>query len=398
MKHTLAAVVSALSLLALAPPAAAKDAPASWTLDARAGLYGGAFDGFGVRRDSGALLLAEAALTPKLESGRWTLELPLRAGQRKTFGASLDETTGSAGAEPEYRLSRGVRIGAEASVGGAWRPDWEDLYQRDALGHMPGTDRYSYLSWRAGLSLRARPAPHQHLRLKYRYVSTRYSEDPAFDPAAPMHLTPRDNGQQQVELSWRFLGERYATALRVDYAHRQDFTLLARDAGTGATSGNPEQQLDTVEPSVEVELAKLGGAVDVSLRYGYEVQRDAFQGYYSYQGQHPRLIVKSPLTERLEVELKAEAWLRSYGPDSKTNTSDGDRLYDRRFAVGGELRYALAGGLALRAEAEWVTRDTNYPDYVPGVYPATRYYDVRWSYDNARAVAGLEWRMPRAER
>jgi len=32
------------------------------------------------------------------------------------------------------------------------------------------------------------------------------------------------------------------------------------------------------------------------------------------------------------------------------------------------------------------------------VYPATRYYDVQWSYDNVRAIAGLEWRMPRASR
>ncbi|ABS27662.1 hypothetical protein [Anaeromyxobacter sp. Fw109-5] len=392
------APVTALALLLSASPARAADEAPRWTLDARAGLYAGAFDGWSVRRDSGTLLLAEGALTPELESGRFQLELPVRFAHRQTFGATLPETTGSVGVEPAYRVLRRLKLGAEAGVGGAWRPGWDDLYQRDALGEMPGTDRYGYFSWRAGVSLYAIPAPHQHLRIKYRYVSYSYVEDPAFDPAAPMHLTPRDNGQQQLEASWRILGERYATAFRVDYVHRQDFTLLARDAGTGATSGNPEQQLDSVEPSVEIELARLGGAVDVSLRYGYEVQRDAFQGYYSYQGQHPRLIVKSPLTDRLEAALRAEAWLRAYGADSKANTSDGARLFDRRFALGGELRYALGGGLAARAEAEWVTRDTNYPDYVPGVYPAGRYYDVRWSYDNARVIAGLEWRRPRASR
>ncbi|WP_242339938.1 MULTISPECIES: hypothetical protein [Anaeromyxobacter] len=392
------ALASAVTLLAAAPPAGAADATPQWTLDARAGLYAGAFDGYGVRRDSGTLLLAEGALTPELRSGAFQLDLPVRFAHRQTFGATLSETTGSVGVEPEYRVLKRLRLGAEASVGGAWRPGWEDLYQRDALGDMPGTDRYGYFTWRAGVNLYATPFAHQHLRLKYRYVSYSYVEDPNFDPAVPMHLTPRDNGQNQLEASWRILGERYATAFRIDYAHRQDFTLLARDAGTGATSGNPEQELDTLEPSVEVELSKLGGKVDVSLRYGYEVQRDAWQGYYSYQGQHPRLIVKSPLTERLAAELRAEAWLRGYGPDSKTNTSDGARLHDNRLALGGELRYALAGGLALRAEAEWITRDTNYPDYVPGVYPAGRYYDIRWSYDNVRAVAGLEWRMPRAGR
>jgi len=398
MKRILA-LAPALALLVSATPARAADDDApKWTFDPRVGLYGGAFDGWGVRRDSGALLLTEAALTPELESGRWQLDLPVRFAHRQTFGATLPETSGSVGVEPEYRVMRRLRLGAEASVGGAWRPGWEDLYQRDALGHMPGTDRYSYLTGRAGVSLHAIPTSGHHLRIKYRYAAHRYGEDPAFDPAAPMHLTPRDNGQHQLEASWRILGERYATAFRVDYVHRQDLTLLARDAGTGGTSGNPEQELDTAEPSVELELRKLGGAADVSLRYGYEVQRDPFQGYYSYEGQHPRLVVSSPLTDKLHGELRAEAWLRSYGPDSKANTSDGARLYDRRFALGGELRYALAGGLALRAEAEWVTRDTNYPDYVPGVYPATRYYDVQWSYDNVRAIAGLEWRMPRASR
>jgi hypothetical protein len=257
---------------------------------------------------------------------------------------------------------------------------------------MPGTERYSFIAWRIGAALHARPFDRQHLRLRYRYVSTTYTQDPAFDPAAPMHLTPRDNGQHQLDASWRVLGEGYAVGVRFGYDHREDFTLLARDTGTGFTSGNPLQRLDRAEPAVELELKQLGDRLDVRLEYGYELQSDRFQGYYSYQGHHPTLAVGYALTEQLAAKVRLEGWFRSYGPDSKTNTSDGKRLRDDKGLVKGELRYALQGGLAIVGEAEWVRRDTNYPDYVPGVYPATRFYDIRWSYDNLRAIAGVEWR------
>jgi hypothetical protein len=38
-----------------------------------------------------------------------------------------------------------------------------------------------------------------------------------------------------------------------------------------------------------------------------------------------------------------------------------------------------------------VKRDTNYADYTPGVNPASRFYDIRWSYSNFEVLAGIEY-------
>lgn len=384
-----------------APPSAGSTTPGArkaakrrdgWNLDTRVLAYGGGFDGFGVRRDSGGLVGVEAALVPELRAGDWKLAVPLRLAHSQTLGASLSETSGHVTVAPTYRITRSLDLGAEAGLSGAWRPDWPDLYQRDATGYMPGTDRYSYLSWRVGGALHARPFDRQHLRIRYRYVSLAYQHDPAFDPAAPMHLTPRDNGQHEVDVSWRVLGEGYAAGVKFGYDHRQDFTLLARDAGTGYTSGNPLQRLNRAEPAVELELKRFEGRLDVRLEYGYQVQDDPFQGYYSYQGHHPTVVIGYAFTDALAAKLRLEGWFRTFGPSSKANTSDGNRLYDDKGLVKGELRYALRSGFSLVGEGEWIRRETNYPDYIPGVFPATRFYDIHWSYTNLRAIAGVEWR------
>jgi hypothetical protein len=80
------------------------------------------------------------------------------------------------------------------------------------------------------------------------------------------------------------------------------------------------------------------------------------------------------------------------GGASPTPTEDGKDRRDDKARVSGQVRYRLRHGLHLVGEAEWTTRRTNYPDYRPGVYPASRFYDIDFDYDNARAVAGVEWR------
>ncbi len=37
-------------------------------------------------------------------------------------------------------------------------------------------------------------------------------------------------------------------------------------------------------------------------------------------------------------------------------------------------------------------RRTNFPTYVPGVYPAPQDYDIDWSYENYVVEAGVEYR------
>jgi hypothetical protein len=212
-----------------------------------------------------------------------------------------------------------------------------------------------------------------------------------------MHLTPVDHGTHEVQLTWRAAYHGFAAAARVDYQHRNDLVLLARNAGTGTTSGyrNPLQRLDLVEPSVEGELHKLGGRVDVTLSYGYLLQNDPFQGYYSYRGHHPRLEADYAATDSLRIRARLEAWIIQYGPNSTapSRLKSGDRRYDNRVAISGALAYRLTQTLTARLDARWVKRDTNYPDYVPGVYPATRFYDIQWDYLNTEVLVGVEYRL-----
>lgn len=272
------------------------------------------------------------------------------------------------------------------------------MYQRDNLtGALAPTDRYGYFAWRAGAQLYARPAGHQHVRAHYRYVSYDYVADPAFDEIVePMHLTPRDRTEHQVDASWRYLQRAWALGLRVDYSFRDYTTLLARDRRTGASAGNPNQQLSTWEPSAELELDRLGGRLALSFRYGLQLQSDPFQGYYSSTAHHPRVQAKLAATPRLSVKASLEGWYERYGTDGSTRLEGTDtRRVDNRTKLGGEVAYRLAGGLSLRGEVGWVKRTTNYRDLVQLTPSPTtgRTYDIQFDYTNSTVLAGLEYKL-----
>jgi hypothetical protein len=210
-----------------------------------------------------------------------------------------------------------------------------------------------------------------------------------------MHLTPLDRDTHELLASWRAAYETFAGALRVEYQHRQDKVLLARNAGTGSTSGysNPLQRLDLFEPSIELEGRRLAGRLGVSLGYGYVVQIDPFQGYYSYTGHHPRLQLDCAIVETFRARARAEAWIFEYGPQSTSPSrlASGTRRYDRRVLLSAGLDYRLTEMLVASLDGRWVKRDTNYADYTPGVNPASRFYDIRWSYSNFEVLAGIEY-------
>lgn len=410
-------IVSLSSLLLAASPAAAQSAAAGkdgWSHELSLALHGGAFDGLGARDVAGAFAEVEARFTPELRAGVWRLSLPLQLDHVQRFGfdvkaapgesLSLNETRGEAGFRLENRALRRVRFSLLGSVFGSFKPSWPDLYQRNVLGEYRGTDRYGFMAWDAGAGLTLQPAPKQFLRLEYRYARYDFPDDPNYDPLAdPNHLTPGDRDLHRFEVSWRILADAYAMAFELAASRQESFDQLARDAGTGtthyATTPNPDQVLVEMEPAVEVQLRRLGGHGEVSFRYGYEVQNDTFQGYYSYGGHNPRLLASWEVTDRLTGDLKVEAWLREYGPSSKdpATLEDGQRRWDRRGEVRARLRYALRGALSLVGQAEYAVRSTNYPDYVPGVYPAPprdefAYYDIGWDYTNVSAFVGVEYR------
>jgi hypothetical protein len=397
--RTTITLLAALAALTGLPALAEDPAPARpYALDLTAATYGGAFDGFGVRRDSGGLAVVEVRGTPEVRGEGWRIEAPFRVAHRATFGADLSETTGALSVEPWLQASPRLRVGAEAGVLGAERPSWPDPYQRDnATGALAPTDRYGYFAWRAGAQLYARPGAHQHLRAHYRFASYDYRQDPRFDELLePMHLTPRDRTEHALEGSWRYVEKAWALGLRADYTFRDYATLLARDRRTGSSAGNPTQQLSIWEPAAELELDRLEGRLALSFRYGMQLQSDPFQGYYSSTTHHPRIQVKLEATPRLAVKAALEGWFERYGPDGSTHLEGADtRRVDDRTKLGGEVAYRLGGGLSLRGEVSWLRRTTNYQDLVQLTPSLTtgRTYDIRYDYTNTTVLAGLEYKL-----
>lgn len=393
-------LTAALLLLTGAAPAlAAEDGPDSTSAEKDRTRYeyairavGGYFDGMGVRTDSGGVGIVELDLTPKLKFGKWAVELPLRLDHRQTFGADLNETIVGAGLDLMKRGAGGVRHGPLVGASYTWRPNWPDLYQPDGSGGLGTTDRYSHFQGFLGWQYWNRLGEGRNLRAKLRYIHTAYPRDPNYsEPDSVVHLAPRDNGTVRLDTSYRAVKKGYAYAVKLDGYFRQDFVLLAKNADTGGTSrSNPKQQLLGVEPQAEFELRT--GPIDTTLGYGFLVRSDLYEGYYSYTGHRPYAKVQIAINGSLEAKVRGEAKLVTYGANSKLDTEDGKTLEDTRYSLKGGLSYKLLPGLFLVADAEWTKRETNFRDYVPGVYPAAAEYDIAWDYTNLMATAGVEWK------
>jgi hypothetical protein len=80
----------------------------------------------------------------------------------------------------------------------------------------------------------------------------------------------------------------------------------------------------------------------------------------------------------------------SYAPGRSHPPLDyGDRRADDRVNVRVEASAPLAKHLLLTAEVLGVTRWTNFPDYVAGVHPESRRYDIDWDYDGWTVLLGV---------
>jgi len=366
----------------------------------------GWFDGLGVRRASGPVAIFGGAYTPRLEAGSWKIAFPLRLEHRQTFGENLDETIAAVTIDAATRAGR-VEHGPIAGASYTWRPDWPDLYQPECGGgSLCPTDRYSHSRLWAGWQLWSRLGGGRHLRGNVKVGRTNYPNDPNYDPnASVVHLAPGTHTEVSGKLQYRQLAGPFAWLLRVDARYRKYTNLIAKNAYTGGTfRPNPDQALARAEPRGELQLRTK--RVDASVGWTLLAQSDRFEGYYSYMGHEPYAELRVAVTRALSLEGRAGArWIR-YGPNSKSltadgaggfipGTEDGKRYQTSVYALRGGLRWALPHDLTLVGDVEWKRRDSNFIDYVPGVYPptaTTRLYDIRWDYTNTLVTAGLEWR------
>jgi hypothetical protein len=410
-------VAGLLALAAALPGARAeakkrkkKDADATtsgaWqtAVEVKATTGAGVVSGEGTIRDGGGVVRLGVRAVPSFERDAWRLAVPVKADTRQTFGASLSETVLGAGFEARWRRSPRLRLEGGLGLSGTLRPDWPDLYQPRADGTLAPTDRYSHLDVGVEVGVAGIPLRHQHARLSYAFTVIDYEDDPSFDAVdEPTHLTPSDRTEHEIAGSWRYLGDGWKLGGGLDLAVKHWSLVYARDAGTGRTHAgaggpppNPLQLIVYVEPKVEGEL-ELGGGWELGGALGWEFADDTFQGYYSYQGPHPQLELRGKPAARVELEARAELSWRTYGANSYAPGGShppleyGDRRVDRRGKVGVEAGYTLSEHWGLFVDTDLIVRRTNFPDYVPGVFPDSRQYDVRWDYTNWLAIAGVRY-------
>lgn len=379
------------------------DADKAWTVEGAAELRGGALSGVGVRDSPAAVISPRGELKPSLRLGPVELELPVKVEHRQTFGARLTQLTGKLGASVQWRIIRPLRLEAAASVRGVWRPGWADLYQPLGDGLYVPTDRYSHLDRELSLRAAWRPARGHHGRLKVRAGDFTSLQDPAFDPiGAPMHLTPRNHRWRDAELGWRWLADGFKLGASLQGFQRDSLFLFARDSETGRTHAgpggappNPLQSVRGLEPGIEGELT-VSRQLELSAGLGVEAVSDLFDGYYSFTGLHPQLSATA-LFGDVVLKIGAAAHLRRFGDNAYAEgprhppLSWGTRREDRLFSTNASLTWPLTERLAFTAEARWNVRSTNFPAYSPGVFPATRGYDIDWSYTRIQVLTGLRW-------
>jgi hypothetical protein len=293
----------------------------------------------------------------------------------------------------EHKVGESMRYGPIGGLSYTRRADWPDQYQPDGAGGLRPTDRFSHTDWYVGWQHRYLLGEKRNLRWKVRWARVDYKHDPNFNEAdtTPTHLVPRDNSQLKFDTSYRTVRDVVSYAVKLDAWYRWDSVAVARTAGTGAPTTDL-QRLWGIEPTVEIDLRLK--PVTLGLEYTWLKQVDAVTGYYSYTGHHPTAKVEVDLGKRLSLLARADAWLLTYGPDSKATTEDGDRLFYDKVAAKAGARYQATKEFAVVAEAEWAKRTTNYCDYraTPvGSCPASG-YSIDWDYTNVSALAGVEWK------
>lgn len=368
-------------------------------------LRGGDRTALSIRPGPIPFLQFDAAVEPNFGTRRWVVALPLLVAFRGTPGSELGESRGRVGLAGGWNLPKRLSLLAEVGVEGILRPNWPDLYQPNEEGQLAPTDRYSRWSRQARASASWRITRGVRLRFDYGYRLVVYEQDPNFDPLeAPTHLVPDDHQQHRAELEFAWDVRPFFVRLGATGWLRDDFFNFSRDAGTGVTHAgpggappNPLQAYQGLSPALSLGIrAPQGG---LHFRYAVAVVEDPFQGYYSSVTHSPRLNLWWRPGPGLKLRAGVEVNRRRFGPGSYQEgprhppLSEGTRRADQWVDLEAELSWSATSELELAVVVEHRSRETNFPDYVPGFFPRSRAYDITWDYDQTVGFLAVRYRF-----
>ncbi len=372
-------------------------------LEARIRAGAGGISGDSINTGRGAMSVVEGTLSPKATRGRYTLEAPIELAHRQTLGSELSESRVRGTARGTVRFTPRLRLSGELGLAATRRPDWPDPFQRRDGEHLP-TDRYSHWDRRGGVDLVLRPKRRHRVQIAYDYVLAVYGHDPMFDGVnRPLRLTPWDRDTHRLDAAWRIRRDRLRLRAGVEAARRRYFYVFSGDRGTGITHvdsrdtpPNPLLELRWLKPRLDLEL-EVTPALSVRARYELELVQDAYQGYLSYVGHHPRLEASWALPRDAELRARAEAWLRPYGADSydgmdlERPLEWGDRRTDALADVSLGFARPFAPRWSAVATARLAVRRTNYASSTQDLGTG-EVYAIDWNYVNWLGWAGVEYR------
>ena len=378
---------------------------------------GGADDWF-LRDTSGGFVSVSASIEPavRYSRGRFRLGLPLAVAHRETTGESLRQTDLAAGFVSSLRLGQAFELSLDGRVEQRWRPDWPDEFQPgvDAAGGPVGrgtTDRFGCTPGGGGLEAWWRP-PTFALDLGMRAESLRAVQpaDPAYDPVlGPTHLVPLD--RDAWRLAWLGRGRLAEDLVRWRFELQARWTqferVYARDARTGLTHAdpgglpaNPKFAERRFSADTAWSVAWRAVATRFQARLGGDRNEDLFDGYSTWhQLRVGTGVVVRPWRD-LVVTLDYDFRGRRYSGDGYAEGSehpplDGndDTRSERAHVATAEVSYGFLGKsvvpfLGARLQAI----DTNFPDYVPYVHPATAPYAVDWDRRGWLVESGVRFR------
>ena len=367
-------------------------------------LGAGYLHGRKTRHFDSAALLAGLELAAWRRLGPLKLKWPLTLEHLQPLSEPLVQSRGLTDLDATFRLMKTVKLIAGAGLTGVWRPNWPDQYQPLADGTLLRTDRHSYYKRHAGAGLRVRPFARNHIRLEYDYSIKEYKQDPNFDPVErPNHLTPPNQYEHSIEATWRVYLGKHNIGLRLRLYRRHYTFTFARDRYTGSThagpGGPPPNPLQEYVGKIPELFAKLALWPRLSLRASFRTafREDTFQGYYSYAEPEGRLGFDWRVTSGFRARLGLALSWRKYGPGSYMEGPShppldfGIRRQDYRAKVNLELRQRLSRHFHLVLDSGVLSRETNFPDYQPGVFPANASYDIRWDYTNVQSMLLIEY-------
>ena len=335
---------------------------------------------------------------------------------RETFATSLAERAVSGGLKMKLRPARKFRIGAETALGFVQRPDWPDQYQpvlddaAQPTGSLAPTDRYSY--WVASGKVFARGSPAAAIRITgfAEALYRDYREDPNYDPVAePTHLTPSDKVQAGggIRASAGMLDRLLRMSLSASVFWIHYLKTYARDAQTGKTHAAPGgQPPNPLQTFLRIDIAHTssifppGPVKRISVTLSYQRNEDTFAGYYTWNQAGWKIRARFSPIESLAVTAGYGGRYRSYttdgyqpGPNHPPLDGAGTVRTSHRHDLFGEVAFSVwQPGLELFLEGRWRINRTNFPDYQPYVFPATRAYRIDWDYTNTTLMAGVRYR------